>query len=316
MILTILKVIGIILLVILLLILLLLSLILFAPIKYRFNGEYFDEPDIDANVRYFPVALNARVTFKENKLEYTIRMLGGVILTNTNAKLSWLGKKISPVNDDKTDNTEVNDTVTNLNEKKDEITNTNNSNTENTGINNDLNNTDIKQDISEDIKSDKKKKRKNNKNKQKLSDIISQKIASIKTKYNEIKNKLATINKKKDALIKVYHSKRFEKAKSDVIRYIKELLKVLKPKKLEGNIHFGLDDPAATGEVLGGLSVFLPIYDNCLTINPDFEKKIIEGIIKGNGTIYLCSIVKIALKILFNKNLIRVSKKVKTIIEA
>lgn len=326
MILTILKVIGIILLIVLLLIVLILSLVLFAPIRYRFNGEYFEEPDVYANVRYFPVALNAQVSYKEKKLEYTVRMLGGVIMTNTNAKLSWLGRKISHGKD----STEVNlpdeisseDYSSKENSSKEDLSKddlskdvlNNNDSTDKAANNKETGNQTDTDKIKEDsIKNDKLKK---SKKKKKISDVVSDKIKLIKGKYNFIKEKLSSINKKKDALLKVYHSKRFEKAKTDVIKYLKSLLKALKPKHLEGNIHFGMEDPATTGEILGGISILLPLYDNCLNINPDFEKQVIEGIIKGNGTIYLCSIVGIALKVILNKNLIKVTKKVKTIIEA
>lgn len=62
--------------------------------------------------------------------------------------------------------------------------------------------------------------------------------------------------------------------------------------------------------------MFLPLYQGFLDVQPDFEKKCLDGNLKGKGKIYLFSIVKLALKVIFNKNLIKVTKKVQTIIEA
>lgn len=333
MILTILKVIGIILLVILLIIILIFALVLFAPIKYRFAGEYFEEPDVYANIRYFPVALNAQVSYKDNKLEYTIKALGGVIKTNTNKKLSWLGRKLSSA--DNGDDVEDTGGPNKNEDGKSGINEDKNSNENNISEMDSVNfagdnslyieknekanadHSDMKTDSVEN--KEKEKKKSNNKKsttKKSFIDIIKEKKESLTGKYEEIRKKLSDINKKKDSLTKIYHSKKFEMAKADVIKYIKSLLNAIKPKHIEGNIHFGMDDPATTGEILGGLSLILPLYDSYITINPDFEKKVIEGILKGNGTIYLWSIVKIAIKVIFNKNLINVGKRVKTIIKA
>lgn len=131
-----------------------------------------------------------------------------------------------------------------------------------------------------------------------------------------IGKRMQQYSKKKDALIKVYHSKRFELAKDDLKRYTKQFFRIIKPSRLEGRIHFGLDDPAYTGQLLGGLAWIYPLYQKYLTIEPDFENACLEGHLKGKGKIFLGSICKLALQVVFNKNLIKVTKKVQTIIEA
>lgn len=145
---------------------------------------------------------------------------------------------------------------------------------------------------------------------------MKQKIASVKRKWNNFLKKLRILKEKKEELLKVYHSKRFEVAKKDVIIYLKELFKIVKPNILEGNVQFGFEDPALTGEVLGIAAMLLPFYDNFLTIQPDFTEKHLEGYLKGKGKIYLFSLLKLIIKVKFNKNLIKVIKKVQTIIEA
>jgi hypothetical protein len=307
MILTVLKVIGIILLVILALIIFILSLLLFVPIRYRFSGEYFEKPDAEAVVRYAPVALKVFVQYRQDKLEYTVRLLGGVIMTNTGAKLSWLGRKLG-LNDSEEENysesvSEELPTIVNDDDSVDTYVQTDK--TEDTS--DELNTKNDLLDDAGQVKAEKKKS---------LFEKIKEKFDGIVEKLKEIKSKLAKINKKREELLRVYNSKRFEVAKKDTIRYIKELLKSIKPNHLEGRIHFGMDDPALTGEILGGASLLLPLYDEFLDINPDFEKQCFDGILKGSGKIRLGSIVKIGLKVFFNKNLIKVTKKVQTIIEA
>jgi len=166
------------------------------------------------------------------------------------------------------------------------------------------------------IEAKSKKIFKKKKSKQSLIKRIRAKIESIRQKLKQLIEKLKKLNDKKDALLKVYHSKRFEVAKKDVIRYIKTLWKIIKPQRLEGYIHFGMNDPASTGQVLGIMAMFLVWYDEYLQVVPDFEKSCLDGYLKGNGKFRLFPIVKMIFKIMFNKNLIKVIKKVQTIIEA
>ena len=93
MILSILKVIGIILLIILTLIIFILLLVLFSPIRYQFSGSLNDEPEGDISVKWAPVLLRITVTYHNKQLEYIVRLLGGVVMTNTPAKISWIGRK-------------------------------------------------------------------------------------------------------------------------------------------------------------------------------------------------------------------------------
>ena len=334
MILTILKVIGIILLVILSLIILILAVLLLVPIKYRFSAEYFENPDVLATVRYAPVGLKAQVSFRENALQYTVRALGGVIMTNTDAKLSWIGRKIAGSSEE--DRTSLDEAVTSDNSDADNVPDKDIDVSNDTSVNSsdiveenwdekDSNTDDNKEDFinyndghkeKADNKSNNKKKIKKPKDTRPLSEKIAEKTETLKKKYKEIKDKLIKLNKKKDSLIKIYKSKRFEVAKTDVIKYIKAIFKAIKPKHVEGRVHFGLKDPAATGEIMGGLATILPLYDGVIDIRPDFEKQIIEGLIKGYGKIRLVSFAVIGLKVLLNRNLFKVIKRVQTIIEA
>ena len=73
----------------------------------------------------------------------------------------------------------------------------------------------------------------------------------------------------------------------------------------------------------GTFEGLLSVYIKCiamkvrpLDIRPDFERQVIEGLLKGYGKIRLWSFARIAVKVIFNKNLMMVVKRVKTIVEA
>lgn len=306
MILTVLKVTGIVLLVILGLLIFILCLLVFVPIHYQFTGSFYSLLQAEASVKWRPVMLNAVISCKNREIKYVIRLFGQVIMTNTDEKVSWLGRKFFVFEDEAED----------VFQKPEE-------NTEEIGISQ----AEAKKHFEEEsdegaiiFKESSQRKiggeREKISNRETLFYRMQKKIRVLRKKVHMIMDKLKEINKKKEALLKVYHSKRFELAKKDVIAYGREVFDIIKPDELEGLIRFGLDNPADTGQILGIISMVLPLYDEFLTVQPNFEEACLEGNLKGKGKIRLYSVLKLALKVIFNKNLIKVTKKVQTIIEA
>lgn len=322
MILTVLKIIGIVILVILCLLIFILGILLFVPVRYRFAGSYREDIKGEAVVDWKPLFLKATVIFREKKPEYIVKLLGGVVMTNTDRKISWIGRRFFAFDE------EVGDKEKKASGKK--------SKKETTGIvlEDKIEGLDdipyqpkraeektVQKEANEsrtvqDEKEEKKRLKKDKTKKESIWKRLKDLIASIRDKIRLWSEKLKEINQKKEDLVRVYHSKRFEVAKQDVKLYIKMLWAVIKPKRLEGYVHFGLEDPANTGQLLGVLAIALPLYDEFLTIQPDFEQSCIEGNLEGNGKLRLFPVVRLVLKVIFNKNLIKVTKKVQTIIEA
>lgn len=294
MILTVLKVTGIVLLVILGLLIFILGMLLFVPIRYRFAGSFYSVLQAEASVKWRPVMLNAAVFCENQEVKYVIKLFGQVVMTNTDKKISWLGRKFFVFDE------EEEDISRELKEEKEEKEESREEQTEGSRH--------FEKESRKAVTDPEESHRENTSRKREK-----------KTDWKPLQlliDKLKKINNRKDALLKVYHSRRFELAKKDIIDYVKEILAIIKPDELEGFVHFGLDNPADTGQVLGIISMALPLYDGFLTVEPDFEKACLEGNLKGNGKIRLYSILKLALKVIFNKNLIKVTKKVQTIIEA
>lgn len=69
----------------------------------------------------------------------------------------------------------------------------------------------------------------------------------------------------------------------------KYLVRHLKPSKADVYLHFGTEDPALTGQILAILSVCYPFYGYKLEIVPDFEQALLEGklFIKGKVQFYV-----------------------------
>jgi len=323
MILSVLKIIGVILLIIIGLLIFILGLILFVPVRYQFQGSYQDTLEGNGTVRWFPVLLNISADIKDNRLEYVVKIFGGVVMTNTDARLSWIGRKFFSFEEDE----EVQDFQENS--QRDEKGKTFTEVKSESGVMVEEESFKEKAPVEETISGDKDMKQntvakesegdnilKERKKRVSVLDRIRRWIEKLKRAWKDFLRRLKEINSKKDALLKVYHSKQFDMAKQDLKIYLKKIFSIIKPDKLEGYVHFGLEDPALTGQILGVLAMVLPLYQGFLTINPDFTKSCLDGTLKGKGKIFLFSIVKLAFKVILNKNLIKVTKKVQTILEA
>lgn len=306
MILTVLKVTGVVLLVILGLLIFILGLLLFVPIHYRFAGSFYSGLQAEASVKWRPVMLNAAISCENQEVRYVIRLFGQVVMTNTDKKVSWLGRRFFAFADEAEDV---------FQESEDEAEETGMEWAE-AGKHFGKESGEAATGFQESSRRKIRAKTEETSDQETLFQRIQGKIRAIRKKMHMVMDKLKEINKKKEALLKVYHSKRFELAKKDIIAYGREVFGIIKPDELEGFIRFGLDNPADTGQILGIISMVLPLYDGFLTVQPDFEDACLEGNLKGKGKIRLYSILKLALKVIFNKNLIKVTKKVQTIIEA
>ncbi len=82
-----------------------------------------------------------------------------------------------------------------------------------------------------------------------------------------------------------------------------KLLRHIAPTKLKGNLTIGMDDPAATGQIIAILSMFYPIYGDNVSITPDFDEKRIEGSLYLKGRIRAITLIRIAWRIYFNKDM-------------
>ena len=138
----------------------------------------------------------------------------------------------------------------------------------------------------------------------------------VKGIYNKIRNILHTLGSKaEDAgyyIDALTDDERNRQALNLIIKYVRSLLKSIRPRKLKGYVNFGTDDPADTGTVLAAAAIAYPLYGRGLRINPDFENRGLEFDVLLKGRIYIFVLLKTLAALYFNKNvkrLIRIMKK-------
>lgn len=89
------------------------------------------------------------------------------------------------------------------------------------------------------------------------------------------------------------------------------LFRHYKPRRLEGTLRFGMDDPAVTGEILGILCVISAFCGNTLQVEADFEQPVLEGNIYLKGHIRVCHAVKAFLCLLLDRDVRKTIAKIR-----
>ena len=282
--LTALKIIGIVILAIIALALLIILMVLFIPVRYKGKVYFKEVPDIALSVTWFFKFLSLNITYKDG-----LDIIG---------KVGWLFKVYSN-HDDDTDTkeeteeykSEVRETADTVNENKKEDISVDNTNKANVITEENLEaENKIKALDKQEKKQSKKKKSKSNKKKS---------TAKKESKLDKL------INKAKD----IHYLLTEEENKKTLLRMLektKNLLVHILPKRIVGFFKFGFDDPSTTGQVLEAVAIFYPLYRDDFKIVPMFYDEIIEVDISFKGRLRVFYALYIGLILWLNK------KKIKT----
>lgn len=115
----------------------------------------------------------------------------------------------------------------------------------------------------------------------------------IKTTMKGIGGRIEALSGKKDKILDFLtdevHRKAFLKVKDEVFR----LLRKLGPKKIQGKIRYGFEDPYLTGKLLAGFSMAYPFLGDHLEVYPDFGQRILKGRFEAAGRLRISSFAKL-----------------------
>lgn len=129
---------------------------------------------------------------------------------------------------------------------------------------------------------------------------IGDRLRRIPKFFRNLRRKLQEIRDKKDFIMDFWKREEHVRARGAIIKELFYLLKKLKPKRIEGRVHFGFEDPSLTGRVMGAASVFYPWYPGKLELEPDFENQVLEGNLYIFAKLRLYVLVVILARLIFN----------------
>lgn len=290
--LTILKVLGIILLSILGLLLIIILLFLFVPFVYKIRVKYVGKQlEAEGEVSFLFRLLRARATYKD-ELSYEAKAAFFTLISSEKAgRDEEDGKeahKESKAADVKAEDTSLKTTAAGTQ-------------------------VDCKQAVCEQVneenkagkkaKSKKAKKQKSKKTKKKLN--IFAKIEEIKekieAKWTAFKETFLSLNNKKEAVLKFINAEGTVAGIFYLLTQSKILIKMILPKKIKGWLRFGTGDVYTEGQYLTYLCFVYPLYAGKFDIIPEWEEEVIEVDASFSGKIRMFAMLLIGLKLLFSK---------------
>ncbi|MDY4836659.1 MAG: hypothetical protein SO165_02720 [Lachnospiraceae bacterium] len=302
----ILKIIGIILLSIISLLLIIIALILFVPIRYRIIANKFEDSDFYAEIKltWLLHFINILIKYTDD-LYYRVRVILIPIKKSDNLKKHKNNsKKIEPYSDD----TKSIDEGENISDKS---------------VNEDISDNEISKDKEEIVStSDSDENDDDNINCDENKGIIYkirfvltkffEFLFNIKEKLNEAYNTVVNIVKDIDYYINALKDERNKKVISLCLSQASSIINNIKPKIFNGNLTIGIDEPYTMGQILSIYGILFPIIHDKITINPVYDKEVIEGDLYIKGRISVFVLIRAAIKIYFNrdyKRMIKIFKK-------
>lgn len=297
----ILKIIGIILAVILGLVLLVICIVLFVPICYR--------ADLHGSGSAKELTVHAKVSFLFGLIKAVFALEDGK--TDLSVRIAW--KKLGdsdPVEDKAKDRDgempkpekkavmEKNQTI-----QKEEQDGTPNRITDKAveDETEKIEKTEQSAKIYPESTEKKQRKKKERKEDSDSASKIEQITEKIKCTYRKFCDKINQITEKKDKisdfLTDETHKNAFLKLKNEAFH----LIKILKPKKIQGEITFGFEDPSLTGRILAWISMIYPWIGEHTDITPDFEHRTLSGDLSIRGRLYVITLVVTAIRLILSK---------------
>lgn len=334
--LTILKILGIIILAVLTLMLVLILCVLFVPIRYSARVEYHGTLTVNARVSFLLRIISFH--FQKNKdTEMKLRIFGIPIPMPGKSKdkgrrkrrrrkmeqmdketemFEHLSEEIhqeSHMTDSEAEEKYI--SLQKLEEKKDELAGQkmDSEQTEpETGAGQKSSHMESRIEEPEDSKQKTDKDRESDSIFTRIKHFISSKLLKIKYIFRRFCDTIKDIYGKIKWFIVFLKDKQVWQAFRDVKAEAIKLLKHIKPRKIKGYLHFGFDSPCTTGKLYGFICMFYTKLPKRFLLQADFENKVLDGDLLIKGRIQIYYLLIIALRLYRNDNLKQVMKKRRT----
>lgn len=164
-----------------------------------------------------------------------------------------------------------------------------------------------------------------------LTEAEPKEVELNEAKSNEAESKEAESTEKKPKKIQFQQIGKRIKEIKEKIKHIKEMAsdqrihrailllidgawKIVRhslPRKIKGRAKFGFEDPSTTGQILTYVSLLYPCYAKSVELVPMFTEKVIDLDLYFRGRVRLFSLIWICVKIWFDRNFRYLYKKVR-----
>ena len=301
-ILTVLKILGLVLAGILGLVLLILCLVLFVPIRYKAHVEKRNEEENNINatayITYLLHLVNIKVMYPGDEL---LRVR--VSLFKVFPKKEKDSGKKDKESSEEAETAEVIQTTEATQNSEEPQNSEEHQNSE------EPQNSEVTQNLEDFQDSEATQEEEDDPKLAKFLEKIFDVVRNIKCKVTSVCDKIKDIYENVDYYINVIDSLRFDRAFDKAKTGLKKILWSIRPRKIKGYLNFGSESPDTVGMVYGLYTSLHPFLLKDFYLYPHFEENIVEGKADIKGKITLFTIVWVAARIYFNKDVKYIIKK-------
>ncbi len=136
---------------------------------------------------------------------------------------------------------------------------------------------------------------------------------NLKQAFRRLFQKFRSLYSQFQFYLEIWQEEETRVFRAELLSHMGYLIRHFKPRKANGFLRYGTDDPALTGQITGVLYLFRPLDFSELEILPDFEAEsvFVEGDLSLKGHIRAFHAARIAWKLLFDKNLKHMRQRIK-----
>ena len=138
---------------------------------------------------------------------------------------------------------------------------------------------------------------------------IPRKLKNLKCTFQRFCDKIKRMVKRYREMKAFALDERTKAAVSLVWKQAGILLGQALPRKIRGRLHFGTEDPALTGQILGAIGIFYPLFMDNVKVEPDFEKPALDGELSLKGRLRIVTVLRIAWRLYRDKNVLYVYRR-------
>lgn len=289
--LTILKIIGLILLTLLGLLLAALLFVLFVPIRYRVDGAYQGAVTAKAQITWLFRFLSVKAAF-DGGLQYCVRVAGIRLLPKKKKRQK---RAKSGGKEDGDDCSEAQKEAEVLAENDDGQKDSAKESAETGEENERITETEENKDFSGEEETPQPPFLA-------LPGRIWDIFLKCREKYRGICRKIRKVWDNLSYYIQVLEREETKRALSNTFAQLQRIVRHILPKNLDVCFCIGTGDPASTGQLLALQGMLYPVLQSRVRIVPDFDEKRIEGTFHAKGRIRTVTVLICGLRVLINKN--------------
>ena len=105
------------------------------------------------------------------------------------------------------------------------------------------------------------------------------------------------------SVMKLNVKKEYLHSVKKIVHEVLLLFKKAKPKRLEGYVEYGFEDPSNTGKMLAFWATCYPVIEDRIEIIPNFEEKMFDSKVTGYGYVYFVHVLQFFLHVFGDKDI-------------